>query len=159
VADLRVQAADRQAAVRQAFAEASAVARAEREQAGAELRAAVATQQDGFRRAHAAMALETRAVGQSFVAGIVDAVTGLRQQTVQQVDEPARERAAAARAWLAGAAPRPVAAPPPSPVVASPKAAAKPVQKEKAPSRKEPPAAPVVETPAQQAAGESIKGD
>ncbi|NCA69378.1 MAG: hypothetical protein EOM91_04600 [Sphingobacteriia bacterium] len=129
VSDLRTQAADQQAAVRAAFAESSAAERAAREQAISTLRSEVEALQDGFRRAHADMAVEMRLAGQTFVAGVADAVSGLRRQTVQMVEELTSERAAAAQAWRGGSPSQPAAAPAPS-VSERPKVSAKPVQKE-----------------------------
>ena len=126
VVDLRVEAASQRDAGRRAFVELSAAARAERAGHGTAMREDVAQLQDGFRRARGEMATEVRAAGQAFVSDIVDAVTGLRRETVQLVDELSRERASAREAWRGG---MPKAAPrSPAPAV-RPKAQAKPAPK------------------------------
>lgn len=141
VADIRVEAAERQASVREAFAESTAEARTARALASAELREQVSDLQAGFRTAHGAMATEIRAVGQAFVADIVGAVNGLRHETVQMVGDFGRERSEASQAWRSGA-PK---APPPQPV-SRPKVQAKPTQQK--PSQSAPTAKPA-ETPAE----------
>lgn len=124
VANLRVEAAAQREAGRRAFIESAAEARAERASQNAALREDVAQLQDGFRRTRGEMATEVRAAGEAFVSDIVDAVTGLRRDTIQLVDDLSRERASAREAWRGGM-PK---APPPAPV-ARPKAPAKPMAK------------------------------
>ncbi|MFB1486397.1 MULTISPECIES: hypothetical protein [unclassified Thiocapsa] len=124
VANLRVEAAAQRDAGRRAFIESAAEARAERASQGAAMREDVAQLQDGFRRARGEMATEVRAAGQAFVSDIVDAVTGLRRETIQLVDDLGRERASAREAWRSGM-PK---APPPVPM-ARPKVQAKPMAK------------------------------
>ncbi|NCC29219.1 MAG: hypothetical protein EOM22_14050 [Gammaproteobacteria bacterium] len=124
VANLRVEAAAQRDAGRRAFIESAAAARSERARQGAAMREDVARMQDGFRRARGEMATEVRAAGQAFVSDIVDAVTGLRRETIQLVDDLSHERASAREAWRGGL---PKAPPPPAPV-ARPKAQVKPVQ-------------------------------
>lgn len=125
VANLRVEAAAQREAGRRAFIESAAEARAERASQNAAMREDVAQLQDGFRRTRAEMATEVRAAGEAFVSDIVDAVTGLRRDTIQLVDDLSRERASAREAWRGG---MPKAPPPPAPVV-RPKAPAKPMAK------------------------------
>jgi hypothetical protein len=140
VADIRVAAASRQAAVRDLLAETAAESRAEREQATAALRDEVAQLHDGFRQARGVMAMQVRAAGQAFVADIVGAVADIQHQTQQLVSDFAGERGAARQAWR-GEPARPAAAAPPA---ASPKVQAKPAPKaqHKASAHKEPPAKP-----------------
>lgn len=102
VANLRVEAAAQREASRQAFNDATAAARSERASQNAAMREDVAQLQDGFRRARGEMATEVRAAGQAFVSDIVNAVTGLRQDTIQLVDQLTRERASARAAWRGG---------------------------------------------------------
>ena len=141
VADIRVAAASRQAAVRDMLAETAAESRAERTQATAGLREEVAQLQDGFRQARAVMAMEVRTAGQSFVSNIVGTVSDIQRQTLQMVGDFAGERSAARQAWR-GEPARP-AAPPPPPAT-SPKEQAKPAVKaqHKAAAHKEPPPRP-----------------
>ena len=136
VADIRVAAASRQAAVRDMLAETAAESRAERTQATAGLREEVAQLQDGFRQARAVMAMEVRTAGQSFVSNIVGTVSDIQRQTLQMVGDFAGERSAARQAWR-GEAAKPAAPPPPA---ASPKAPAKSAVKaqHKAAAHKEP---------------------
>lgn len=122
VADLRVEAAAQRDAARRAFTESAAEARAERASQGAAMRADVARMQDGFRRARGEMATEVRAAGQAFVSDIVDAVTGLRRETMQLVDDLSRERSSAREAWRGGMPKTP-------PPAVRPKVQAKPVVK------------------------------
>ncbi|WP_213460250.1 hypothetical protein [Thiocapsa sp.] len=112
VANLRVEAAAQREAGRRAFIESAAEARAERASQNAAMREDVAQLQDGFRRTRGEMATEVRAAGEAFVSDIVDAVTGLRRDTIQLVDDLSRERASAREAWRGG---MPKAPPPPAP--------------------------------------------
>ncbi|HYN79691.1 MAG TPA: hypothetical protein VES73_18065 [Lamprocystis sp. (in: g-proteobacteria)] len=124
VADIRVNAANRQAAVREEFVQTVAASRAQREQATAAIRDDVSQLMDGFQNARGVMSMEVRAAGQSFVSGIVDTVAGLQRQTQQLVGEFAGERSAARQAWR-GQASAPAA---PAPAV-SHKVQAKPAAK------------------------------
>lgn len=137
VADLRAEAGERRATVRDELAETAAETRADLEQATAAIRDDVAQMQDGFRQARGVMAVEVKAAGQSFVANIVDAVADLQRQTLQMVGDFADERAAGRRAWRGE--PAPAKAPPPAP------AKAKPAPKAKAAPPSPPP--PVMEKP------------
>jgi hypothetical protein len=124
VADLRVAAAARRDEARRAFIESAAAARAERASQLAAMREEGARLQEGFRRDRGEMAVEVRTAGLAFVTDIVDAVTGLRRETMQIVDDLSRERVSAREAWRGG---QPKASPPPP--VARPKAQAKPMPK------------------------------
>jgi len=170
VADIRAEAADRQAAVRDALAESAAEARTERATDLTRMRGDVARMQDGFRRARGEMALEVKAAGQSFVAGIVGAVGDLQRQTMAMVGDFSSERGAARMAWR-GEAPKakakPAAPPPPPPPAAArakpqakphPKAQAKPAEPAPAPKPAEKPAekAAVAETPPPREGGEGF---
>jgi len=126
VADIRTEAADRQARVRDALAESATAARAERHEDLVRMRGDVAEMQDGFRQARGEMAMEVRAAGQSFVAGIVDAVSDMQRQTMAMVGDFANERGTARMAWRQGAPKaKPMAPPPPAEQSAKPKAQAK----------------------------------
>jgi len=126
VADIRMEAADRQAAVREALIESAAQSRTERAQSLHRMRGDVAQMQDGFKHARGEMAMEVRAAGQSFVSGIVGAVSDLQRQTMQMVGDFATERGSARMAWRGEMPkPKPAAPPPPPPQAARPKAQAK----------------------------------
>jgi len=77
------------------------------------------------------MAVEIRTAGQSFVSGIVGAVSDLQRQTMQMVGDFSSERGAARMAWR-GTAPKPAAPPPPPPPPAVAEPAARPKAQAKA---------------------------
>lgn len=143
VADLRSAAAERQAEVRQAFAETTAVARNQREEVTGERRMAVVDMTMGFRDDRARMAAQVQANNQSFVAGVVGAVADIQRQTMDLVNAFGDERASARAAWQRSSSPRatptaPAAARPTQQKPAQDKAALKSKTAKANPPREEP---------------------
>lgn len=112
VADIRMVAADQQAAFRHAFEDSSAVARQERGEVASARRNAVVELTDNFRDDRVRMSAEVRAMTNSAVADVVGAVADIQRQTMNLVSSFTDERGSAARAWRAGPAPKPSAPPP-----------------------------------------------